>query len=186
MALKKVISLCNHETKNMRVVALHCLWNLSAFEENKGNNKQVFRTTGLKSSTDPLDRNFFLASISDLLFRQGCRGRSTANNIASYSKPEEYWTGHFERCFCDIAKRIWIQVQIRYVRHLLAIKQYLINYIGHSNKHQVRIVQEGVVDAVVNVLKTVELLPGIQWRLCLLLANLTMHRKAHIFITILG
>jgi hypothetical protein len=37
MALKKIIGLCNHETKSMRLVALHCLWNLSAYEENKGN-----------------------------------------------------------------------------------------------------------------------------------------------------
>eukprot|EP01121_Diplochlamys_sp_Union-15-3_P014158 TRINITY_DN4482_c0_g1_i5.p1 TRINITY_DN4482_c0_g1~~TRINITY_DN4482_c0_g1_i5.p1 ORF type:complete len:415 (-),score=60.16 TRINITY_DN4482_c0_g1_i5:105-1349(-) len=34
--LKEIISNCSHEDSNVRITALHCLWNLSAYEANKG------------------------------------------------------------------------------------------------------------------------------------------------------
>jgi hypothetical protein len=125
MALKKIIGLCNHETKSMRLVALHCLWNLSAYEENKG---KVVEEGALP---------ILLPIIQD----PQNADRDTLNAVSA----------------------ILQNVSESKFRS------------GNSNKHQVRIAQEGVVDAVVNLIKTIELLPGIQWRLCLLLANLTMH-----------
>jgi hypothetical protein len=131
MALKLVIAHCRHGEYIVKYNAVHCLWNLSAYEENK--------PKVVEEGAIPVLCGLLLpSSLGSLEKSQQQKLTSAAVSILQNISESRFRS-------------------------------------GTANLQQVRIVQEGVVDALWKVLTQPDLPPTDRWKICLTFANLSMH-----------